>query len=745
MTTSSCIGRTPRVLVWGALAFSVLRLLQGLFSASPEQDLVAQLFGVHSSGTAGDGQGHTAGKDPSAAAAAPSSVRTSSNSNSDSSSSSELFSSASTSHSLAETSSKSSLASTTYSSSSRSRSPDNNGSEPTSALSSSSSASSASLASAKSTALDGTPSSSTSDSKTRESQRPLDLSSGETARIEPSSSALGDVPKAAVDKGALRPWFARPEDSVRDEISNVPAGGDGAGESSLVGTNPALPVETSGATASSKDFYSSRTSGSAGGPLLSPTRVSLRNRSPQTWSKGNMRYPIQNYRGSKSLGSLPSSSSFALATGTTSSSFSRTSSARPASSNPSTGSSSLAATQTTEAQVMKQGVSEVQYDAGSGSSVPVEAADAGDPTHNSREAAFEKIYQTGAWFGGGSGSGPGSRVDATVGLRRHLHSYITRNNIDIMFDVPCGAMEWTAVFLKEVWKTRPNFQYIGVDIARIPLSRARLRFQSTETRVQLLRADLSLSEPANTRTMRRLGAALLKAEKNIQMNNVPDVAASLAELEPETKREVLGDSATTRDAKSRLSQDVGSNKADAVESSAVATSRNSTLSSSTTKEREVASASSTPSTTASSNDVSTSLAKTDVGHDTTAPKIIALTRDALQHLSLQAACQFIRNIRDMTVQKNHVLDTWLIGHYPGGQNSPSAIDGGLIDNNMDRWPYRLGHPETVLKESGYLPSDAPTKHLAVFRPWQKWRDTTFEACGSVESAASSNYPSSYRR
>ncbi|CAD7970492.1 unnamed protein product [Amoebophrya sp. A120] len=256
-----------------------------------------------------------------------------------------------------------------------------------------------------------------------------------------------------------------------------------------------------------------------------------------------------------------------------------------------------------------------------------------DPTHDARENAFERIYKHNLWSPEGSGSGPGSRVDATVGLREHLHSVIKSRNINIMLDIPCGAMEWTVVFLNEVWAYNKDFQYIGVDIAQTPLVRAKARFsaEKNEKNLQLMQADLSLRSPANAGILEKINAALTTAEGRIK------------------------------------------------------------------------------------------------GKETNA---VALTRDALQHLSLKSACQFVMNIRDATVGKNHQLDTWLIGHYPRGGNTQGAIDGGLIDNNMASWPYKLGQPKAVLQERGYLPRGAPTKNLAVFRPWEDWKAADFNSCVS---------------
>eukprot|EP00392_Amoebophrya_sp_AT5.2_P001563 g1565.t1 len=267
-----------------------------------------------------------------------------------------------------------------------------------------------------------------------------------------------------------------------------------------------------------------------------------------------------------------------------------------------------------------------------------------DPTHANREDAFERIYKHNLWSPEGSGSGPGSRIDATVGLRQHLHDVIKRESIQIMLDIPCGAMEWTEVFLREVWKYNKDFQYIGVDIAQTPLDRARQRFvlsPEENAKVSLLKADLSVRPPGSKDIVTQLSKALDGAEQR------------------------LAAKAGGADGGRRRSRSLASPLAGASSSK----------------------------------------------------KVVALTRDALQHLSIASACQFVSNIQEATVKSGHVLDTWLIGHYPRGQNVQGAIDGGLIDNNMAKWPYQLGQPKAVLRERGYLPAGAPTKNLAHAQRW----------------------------
>ncbi|CAD7949964.1 unnamed protein product, partial [Amoebophrya sp. A120] len=256
--------------------------------------------------------------------------------------------------------------------------------------------------------------------------------------------------------------------------------------------------------------------------------------------------------------------------------------------------------------------------------------DAADSTHDAREQKFNNIYENENWSSAGGGSGPGSTVNATAGLREQLHTIIKERNIDIMLDVPCGAMEWTSVFLREVWKYKKDFQYVGIDIADTPLDEAKARFSAAESgnNIQLMQADLSLRAPANAGLLEKIGAALATAEGRVKGKNA-----------------------------------------------------------------------------------------------------LALTRDAVQHLSLKSACQLVENIRDATVTKSHKLDTWLIGHYPKGNNTEAAVDGGQILNNMLEWPYKMGEPELLLRERG-IPVGEQTKWEAVYRPWEDWKAANFQACST---------------
>jgi hypothetical protein len=80
------------------------------------------------------------------------------------------------------------------------------------------------------------------------------------------------------------------------------------------------------------------------------------------------------------------------------------------------------------------------------------------------QAAFTHTYESFAWGNVGGGSGAGSTVQFTVSLRAVLAKFIKENKVTSMYDAPCGAMEWTKVFLRDIRLAVPGFKYRGVDV-----------------------------------------------------------------------------------------------------------------------------------------------------------------------------------------------------------------------------------------------------------------------------------------
>ncbi|KAJ8298732.1 hypothetical protein KUTeg_022792 [Tegillarca granosa] len=109
---------------------------------------------------------------------------------------------------------------------------------------------------------------------------------------------------------------------------------------------------------------------------------------------------------------------------------------------------------------------------------------------SSRQAVFQNIYYKRLWGKGGKGSGPGSTVNYTVILRKHLLEFISLYNISSMADFPCGGMVWTEVFLKSVWEEKPYFTYIGMDITESVVKELQEKWKSNN-RVAIQVADLA--------------------------------------------------------------------------------------------------------------------------------------------------------------------------------------------------------------------------------------------------------------
>jgi hypothetical protein len=113
--------------------------------------------------------------------------------------------------------------------------------------------------------------------------------------------------------------------------------------------------------------------------------------------------------------------------------------------------------------------------------------------NGSVKEAFEDIYGGHLWGNEGGGSGPGSDVSYTTGLRTHLKWLIQEYNLTFMIDMPCGGMVWTETFLNDIWQDRPDFQYIGIDIVGSVVGELRTRFagDAYKGRVHVFQADLA--------------------------------------------------------------------------------------------------------------------------------------------------------------------------------------------------------------------------------------------------------------
>ena len=95
-----------------------------------------------------------------------------------------------------------------------------------------------------------------------------------------------------------------------------------------------------------------------------------------------------------------------------------------------------------------------------------------------RRALFEAVYRQDVWHHA-DGSGHGSTVEYTVGLRRALGELVTSLGIESLIDAGCGAGVWQQSFLAAhktiaVESKRLN-RYHGVDASATAVARATAR------------------------------------------------------------------------------------------------------------------------------------------------------------------------------------------------------------------------------------------------------------------------------
>ena len=69
---------------------------------------------------------------------------------------------------------------------------------------------------------------------------------------------------------------------------------------------------------------------------------------------------------------------------------------------------------------------------------------------------WNTLYKNGGY--GGFGSGTGSILKNNLTLIEWLSTFIKRNNIQSMLDVPCGDMQWIPELLK-----KSQVKYLGID------------------------------------------------------------------------------------------------------------------------------------------------------------------------------------------------------------------------------------------------------------------------------------------
>lgn len=99
----------------------------------------------------------------------------------------------------------------------------------------------------------------------------------------------------------------------------------------------------------------------------------------------------------------------------------------------------------------------------------------------SRESIFESIWRNNYWGSSESVSGPGSTLEYTQAVRRHLPIIFKMYKVKSVFDAPCGDLNW----MKEVIQNS-DINYIGADIVRGIIKKNISSYQNTRIQFQVL-------------------------------------------------------------------------------------------------------------------------------------------------------------------------------------------------------------------------------------------------------------------
>lgn len=83
-----------------------------------------------------------------------------------------------------------------------------------------------------------------------------------------------------------------------------------------------------------------------------------------------------------------------------------------------------------------------------------------------RKSRFDAIYRGGLWHSGESGSGQGSELAYTEGLRAWLPGVIRTHGITSIVDAPCGDFNWMRLVLKACPVRYQGFDIVDRVIAR---------------------------------------------------------------------------------------------------------------------------------------------------------------------------------------------------------------------------------------------------------------------------------------
>ena len=92
------------------------------------------------------------------------------------------------------------------------------------------------------------------------------------------------------------------------------------------------------------------------------------------------------------------------------------------------------------------------------------------------QQSFSEIYDHFLWGKEGEGSGPGSALEGTAGVRAALPGIVQAYNITSFLDAPCGAFHWMRVLLPEMKQVHSQLQYEGADIVPSVIDRNRRNY-----------------------------------------------------------------------------------------------------------------------------------------------------------------------------------------------------------------------------------------------------------------------------
>lgn len=107
---------------------------------------------------------------------------------------------------------------------------------------------------------------------------------------------------------------------------------------------------------------------------------------------------------------------------------------------------------------------------------PIEGGNPGTAGAQDRSTAFDNIYTSNAWDSTESRSGPGSEVARTRRYAQALRDYLSRHQVESVFDAPCGDLNWILPVVRGV-------RYVGGDVSASLIADLHRRYPEVDTRV----------------------------------------------------------------------------------------------------------------------------------------------------------------------------------------------------------------------------------------------------------------------